>query len=449
MRRHDTYGFGSQQRQARRRGNWQGSLRLGVLFAVLVGINLYVFFFRGGTSIQDILRASAMSKQKAAQAGQAGSRSDALGPGAEAKDGSLVVQGSLKGYVTLTSALLATKLDATQVNELVQALGPVLNMRALKPEEQFTLYLDPGSGKLRRFVYHLTPISAVVATRDESGLLTAVKSERKLDIRKVKLGGKVVSSLDQAILARGEAYSLVSNFVQLLSWDINWYADPREDDEFRLIVEKKYLENKFYGYGRILAAEYRGIIGRRQVFYYVNRTGTGSYCTPEGRLVNRTFLKMPLNFRRISSQFDQRRFHPVLHVTKGHFGVDYAADPGTPVWATSDGVVLKSGRFGGAGLMVELGHANQVQTVYMHFSRIARGIEPGVKVRQRQIIGYVGSTGLSTGPHLHYGVHADGKPVDPLKFTVGKGALLPKDERMHFLHLLAERQAELESIPAR
>ena len=262
----------------------------------------------------------------------------------------------------------------------------------------------------------------------------------------IKLGGKVTSSLGQAIQEKGERSALVSTFVSLLSYDINWYADPREGDEYRIIVEKRYLGGKFYGYGKILSGEYKGLIGRRQVFYHVDRAGKGGHYTPEGRSINRSFLKIPLNFNRISSKFDRKRYHPVLHRTKGHYGVDYAAEPGEPVWATAAGVVTKSGRHGGAGNMVQLAHKNRVTTVYMHFSRIARGIRTGKKVRQRQVIGYVGSTGLASGPHLHYGIYVRGKYVDPMRFDVGKGQLLPKTERLRFLDQLPERRAALESI---
>lgn len=449
MRRQDYHGLRSKQYRSKRGGSWRGSMRLGLLFAVLVGINVYVFFFRGGTSIQDILKASAIKKsgEDAAQKLKADPESgDDVMLGGKAQVGTKVIKGSIKGHLGLAPALASVKLNQEQTDELVAALRPVLDMRTLQPRHQFEVHLDPASGNVRKFIYRLSKISAVVATRGRDGTLRARKAERKLDVKRLRLAGMVKTSLDQAILAKGEAYSLVSRFVSLLSYDINWYADPREDDEFRIIVEKRYLGGKFFGYGKMVGAEYKGILGRRQVFYYTNRAGKGGYYTPEGRSVNRTFLKMPLNYRRVSSSFDRKRYHPVLHRTKGHYGVDYAADPGTPVWATADGTVTKSGRFGGAGKMVQLSHKNHVSTVYMHFSRIARGIKAGRKVRQRQVIGYVGSTGLASGPHLHYGIYVRGKYVDPMKFDGGKGPLLPKNERLRFLDKLPDLRADLESI---
>jgi murein DD-endopeptidase MepM/ murein hydrolase activator NlpD len=137
----------------------------------------------------------------------------------------------------------------------------------------------------------------------------------------------------------------------------------------------------------------------------------------------------------------------VLHQTKGHFGVDYAAPVGTPVWASSDGVVVSANRSGGAGNMVVLSHAGGISTVYMHLSRFAKGLKAGQKVTQRQVIGYVGTTGLSTGPHLHYGTKVAGRYVDPLHFKVRQGEMLSKPDRIHFLDGLPEKLAALENIP--
>jgi murein DD-endopeptidase MepM/ murein hydrolase activator NlpD len=269
----------------------------------------------------------------------------------------------------------------------------------------------------------------------------------QLTIKKEKVGGKVSTSLNQAMASAGERSTLVAKFVDLFAWDINWYIDPREGDEFRIVVEKHYQQDKFYRYGRILAAEYRGKCGRYQAFYFVPQgSSVGGYYTAEGRNLRRAFLKTPLTFRRISSLFNMRRFHPILHKTKGHYGVDYAATQGTPVWAAADGKVLMAGYSGGAGNLIVLLHRGGITSEYMHLFRFASGLRRGQNVKQQQVIGYVGSTGLSTGPHLHYGLKEQGQPVDPLKFTVGQGPVLPSTERARFLHGLPERMAELGAI---
>ena len=450
MRRPDYYGFRTQRKRARRRSGWAGSMRVGALFAVLLGVNVYVFFFRGGTSIQDILKTNAINKQNKASVSGKGKRpakQQASAAVARTEDDSIVIKGSLKGHLGLSSALAAHKVDGTQIAGIIEALRAKLNLRSLRPEHHFELRLDPGSGKLRKFIFHSSPVKSVVVSRTAGGELRARQQQRRLTLKVVKLGGKVTSSLNSAMAGAGEQAALVAKFVNLFSWDINWYADPRVGDQFRVIVEKRFLGDKFYDYGRVLAAEYRGAKGRYRVFQYRWRSGREGHYTQQGRSIKRAFLKMPLNFRRISSKYNKRRFHPVLHRTKGHFGVDYAAARGTPVWAAADGKVLIASRKGGAGKMVKLSHAGGIHTLYMHLNGFARGIKPGAKVKQRQVIGYVGSTGLATGPHLHYGIKRRGRHVDPLTFSVGQGPMLPVRERARFLDTLERRGPALAGIP--
>jgi len=424
-------------------------MRLGALFAVLVGINIYVFFFRGGTSIHDVLKTGAIGRKnpagKSGKAALATKERDATSPRAD--DDSIVVQGSMKGHVGLSSALTAAKIDGVQVTELLAALGPELNMRALRADHTFEARLDPRDGRIRRFLYRTSPVTAVEVSRAVGGPLKARKQEAALTTKVVRVGGRIDSSLGAAVSGAGESSALVSLFVDLFSWDVNWYADPREGDEFRMVVEKQYLGDKFFRYGRILAAEYRGKVGRFQAYHFKPTSSAAGYFVPEGRSLRREFLKTPLNFRRMSSKYNLRRVHPVLHTTRGHYGVDYAASTGTPIWAASDGKVVTAGKTAGGGNTVVLSHAGSVATIYMHLSRFARGLKPGLKVKQRQVIGYVGCTGLCTGPHLHYGIKVAGRYTDPVRFNVRKGEMLGKGDRIRFLDQLPARMAELEKIP--
>ena len=425
-------------------------MRIGALFAVLVGINVYVFFFRGGTSIQDILKTSAINKTTDGESKKKSSSETSEKPqqrvSAEPEDDSIVLQGSLKGHLGLSSALAAQKLSKKQITTVINALRTKLNMRSLRPKHRYEVRLDPRTGKIRTFTYRLSNIKSVVVKRSALGGLAASKQEVKLDVRTARLGGTVTSSLNSAMSRAGEGAALVARFTQLFSWDVNWYADPRSGDVFRIIVEKKFMGGKFHAYGRILAAEYRGAKGRFRAYYHQSRNGKEGHYTAEGRSVRRAFLKMPLNFRRVSSKFNKRRFHPVLHKTKGHFGVDYAAARGTSVWAPADGTVIVIGRHGAAGNMIKLSHARGIETVYMHLSRFARGLKRGSKVRQRQLIGFVGTTGRSTGPHLHYGIKVRGRHVDPLKFNVGRGELLPPRERRRLMTAIDDRSNALAAI---
>ncbi|MCC6747434.1 MAG: peptidoglycan DD-metalloendopeptidase family protein [Deltaproteobacteria bacterium] len=421
----------------------RASLRLGALFAALVGINVYVFFFRGGTSIRDVMKTSAI-KGQAVQAGKTASPTASLAR--ELPVDARLVRGGMAGHLGLAAALAPLGLAPADQSALVAALKRELNLRALRADQSFEAALDGRTGALLRFSYRISPISSVEVTRSRAGALLARKLESKLEAKTVRVGGRIDSSLNRALSEAGESGALVARFVELFSWDINWYLDPREGDEVRVVVEKHYHQGKLHRYGRILAAEYRGRAGRFQAYWHRAKGGEEGYYDAEGRSIRRSFLKTPLVYRRISSQFTKRRFHPVLHRMKAHQGVDYAAARGTPVWAASDGTVVSAKPSGGAGNMVVLRHTNGIATLYMHLDRIARGLKPGMKVKQRQVIGTVGMTGLATGPHLHYGVTQGGRYVDPQRLPVQRGAYLPGAERLRFLAELARRRAELEQV---
>lgn len=434
----------------RRAPAMRGTVRLGMLFAVLIGINVYVFFFRGDKSIGELLKAGAMQRPRRSTASTSNgkkSASSSADPAARTTD-ALVLEGSLEGHTGLFAALDKLALQPAQIASIVKALEPKLDMRALRPSQTFRVELDRRTRKLERFSFRVSRLVRLEVTPGPGGKLRVRRRERELTTKVVRIGGRIESSLGEAMTDAGESLALVALFVDLFAYDINWYADPRPGDEFRAIVERKYLDGKFYTYGKILAAEYRGAAGRYQVYHFKRSDGRGGYYTPEGRSIERSLLKTPLRFSRISSRFSKRRYHPVLHRVRGHFGVDYAAARGTPVWAAAGGSVISAGRAGGAGNMVVLKHAGGLTTLYMHLSRFARGLHRGQKVKQRQLIGYVGATGLATGPHLHFGLKRNGRYIDPMKFNAGKGPMLPRSERNRFLDQLAERMEQLERISA-
>lgn len=434
-----------------------GPIALGAVFAVLIGINVYVFFFRGGTSIQDLLQAGAMHKvalqgdalrateNTASNKDESSENGSALLPQADGQ----VVKGSMKGHIGLASALTAAEFRPEDIADLIGALGEVLDFKTLQQKQTFEALIDHRTRKLYTFTYHVSSLERVVATRQEDGTWRAVRQETELEVQTTQIGGRIESSLSESVINAGGSQWIASQLVRLFGWDINWSTDPRPGDEFRLIVQKKYKDGEFWGYGRILAAEYRTDDRSYVAIYYVKEDGNGGYYSADGRSMRRAFLKTPLNFKRVSSHFNLRRFHPVLHRTKAHYGVDYAAPTGTPIWAASDGTVVKIGRFSGSGKMVMLKHTNGIKTVYMHMSRFARGLKRGRHVNQRQVIGYVGATGWATGPHLHYGIYVHGRPIDPQRFSIGRGALLARTDRARFLSALPVHLAALDQVPIR
>jgi hypothetical protein len=254
------------------------------------------------------------------------------------------------------------------------------------------------------------------AVRENGGLKTMVEP-LQFDCVVKSLRGEIRSSLWESMIDICESPELIMKLTEVFEWEIDFLTEPRGGDTFRLIFEEYHKDGNFVKYGDILAAEYNlGTQAHRAVLYQ-DPEGRKDHFDLTGESVRRAFLKSPLNYRRISSRFSYRRFHPVFKRYQPHLGVDYAAPVGTPVVASGDGVVTFAGWKRGFGKIVEIHHPNGFVTSYGHLSRFARGIREGVKVKQKDLIGYVGNTGASTGPHLDYRVKANGRYVNPLRMV--------------------------------
>jgi len=252
------------------------------------------------------------------------------------------------------------------------------------------------------------------------------------------------SSLFAAIKGAGEKDMLADLMADIFMWDIDFYTDIQRGDSFRLLVEKRYLDGEFTRYGEILAAD---ITVQGKVFTgfrFETEPGVVGYYHPDGSSLKKSFLKSPLKFTRISSRFSYARRHPVLKIVRPHLGVDYAAPTGTPVVAVASGKVKSAGRNGGFGKMVRLRHVRGYETLYGHLSRIA--VKAGVQVSQGQVIGYVGSTGLTTGPHLDFRVVHHGKYINPLKAVFPPKPPVPEDSMVRFAEVRDKLQKQLAQI---
>jgi murein DD-endopeptidase MepM/ murein hydrolase activator NlpD len=238
------------------------------------------------------------------------------------------------------------------------------------------------------------------------------------------------------------------DLVQIFESSFDFTADTRAGDRFRLLVEARYANGTFVEEGRILAAQYvAGAETLAGVAFEVD--GRTAYYDPDGRSMKKMFLRSPLQFTRISSGYTYRRPHPVLGGVRPHLAIDYAAPTGTPVWAVADGTVEFAGHKGGNGIQVLLRHRAGYKTYYNHLSRVAKGVRPGARVSQKQVIGYVGSTGLSTGPHLDYRVSVNGRFVNPLQEKFLPGEPIPADQRTAFaVHARALLDQLAQVVPA-
>ena len=272
----------------------------------------------------------------------------------------------------------------------------------------------------------------LIVEADESGRFSSRIEEAQLDQTIARVSGKVTNSLYSSMTAAGIPYRMAIELGRILGTVIDFNKDVRAGDRYTLVYETLSRDGKPVDTGRILAAEFsnRGKIYRAVRFE--NNLGEANYYTPEGKSLKPAFSRYPVKFTRISSPFSRTRKHPVLGLRRPHLGVDLAAPTGTPIYASGDGQVAHIGTKGGYGRTIILRHGAQYRSLYAHMSRYANALKKGDRVRHGQIIGYVGSSGISTGPHLHYEFHVNGTPQDPLRVALPGAAPLDKSQLAQF-----------------
>lgn len=283
---------------------------------------------------------------------------------------------------------------------------------------------------------------------DEAGFVASVE-EIPLTRQQVTTSGVIESSLWVAGMSAGLRDGTLTALSEIFRFDVDFYMDLRQGDSFTLVYEKLERDGEVVADGNILAAEFVNDGKRFRAVRYEFADGKADYYTPEGVSLKKAFLKTPVQFSRISSVFNPRRRHPVLNTIRAHRGVDYAAPTGTPVRAAGSGRIQFRGVKGGFGNVVEIAHAGKVVTRYGHLSRFAKGVGRGDKVEQGELIGYVGSTGLATGPHLHFEFIEGGRHVDPQQaIKRGEpGPPVPEDQRAVFNAQVAPLLARLNEAP--
>jgi murein DD-endopeptidase MepM/ murein hydrolase activator NlpD len=323
-------------------------------------------------------------------------------------------------------------------------------MRRLAPGER--LSVQPGAdGGPAAISYARSPAERYEIRPGPDGRWAVNAVRPDVDTRVVAIAGEVRDSLFASMERLGETAGLTARLVNLFEWDFDFAADSMPGDRFRLLVEKRYVGDLFLGYGDVLVAQYASV-GRSLLtsVAFGDTVGRREYYDASGRSVRKMFLRAPLDFTRVTSGFSHARFHPVLGGYRPHLAVDYGAPIGTPVRAVADAVVTQAGWNGGYGLSIMLRHGRGYETMYNHLSKI--DVRPGQRVRQRQVIGRVGSTGLSTAPHLDYRVRKGGVLVNPLGEKFIPGSPVPAHRREAFaVHVAAllERLDAQAPFPAR
>ena len=354
------------------------------------------------------------------------------------------IVGEIRSGESLSSSFRSNGVDEEVRQSVVTAFNGMVNFREMKPHDRYTLTLD-DDGSLVKCLYESGPLEVHAIERTSEGSLKAKKLDVSLDCRTVKLRGRIESSLYAALSSFHEDPKLIYSFADIFASKIDFNTETRFGDSFELVFEKYYKDNQFVGYGKILVARYNSKeIGPLEGFYHDRGREETAYFDHNGYELGESFIRSPLPMARVSSGFTYHRYHPVLDIVRPHLGVDLAAPAGTPIMAASDGRVNYAGWKGGFGKQVIIDHGGGYQTFYGHLSGFANNIVAGARVHQKQIIGYVGSTGIATGPHLDYRLAQNGVFTNPfnVKFRprsqlAGTQLVLFRQELQSLTHLVS------------
>jgi len=361
-------------------------------------------------------------------------------PAAHANPAEVMHTDTLRSGETITQLLLRAQLADDEARGLVAVLSGHQDPRRLRPGAVIAYRTSYLEGTVRGMELRLDADRTLSMRRDGDSWAGEIE-EVPVVMDTVVLSGEVRSSLYAALLdgdagtvpadERERVADLLAD--RIFAWQIDFSRDLRRGDTFRILYERAVRPDGSARWGKVLGVEFE-VNGRENTaFLHRYPDGTEDYYARDGESLKRAFLRAPLQFRRISSAFSRSRFHPVLGVNRPHNGIDYAAAPGTPVRAVGDGTVTRAGWGGGYGNVVDIRHARGYTTRYAHLRGFASGVRGGGRVKQGDIIGYVGSTGLATGPHLHFEFHLNGRPVDPNSVRDVAGEPLPPRSRAAFL----------------
>lgn len=345
---------------------------------------------------------------------------------------------------TLSSILQGFDIAPTTVAALVKESKSIFNVRNIKAGKPYTVFASKNNpSKAEYFIYQPNELEYIVYDLRDSVLV--YKKKKDIETRIENIGGKINNSLYEALQESGGDPDMAVHLSNIFGGVINFYA-IKEGDWFKIQYERKFVGDQAIGSGRILSALFSHNGTEYQAHYFqTDSDKEGQYYDEQGNSLHRSFLKAPLKFSRISSRFSKRRLHPVQKVWKAHLGTDYAAPKGTPIIATGDGVVSESASSGGNGNYVKIQHNKTYSTQYLHMSK--RAVKRGQRVKQGQVIGYVGSTGLATGPHVCYRFWKNGVQVDPLRQNIKMVIPISESHKVAFNQELERIRMEFSVTP--
>jgi len=334
--------------------------------------------------------------------------------------------GVIRPGESLARALTSRGVPPIMVQLIERKLGPLFDFRDARPGDHWSLRRTAG-GSLLEFRYTRVTDDGFRLYRDGTEYV-AERRDVEYVRRTARLAGVVSTTLYDAVRDLGESPQLASDFAEIFAYDVDFVRGLRPGDEFQMLYERLYRTDRsgheaYVRPGRILAAHFEGASGDHTAVYYQVDEGHGGYFRPDGSPVERQFLVAPLKYSRVSSTYSHARLHPILGITRPHLGIDYAAPEGTPLWSVADGKVIFRGYENGFGNLVKIQHPNGYVSYYAHLSRFVSGLHVGESVRQKQVIGFVGMTGLATGPHVCFRIAKDGHYVNPASLHRGVPAL--------------------------
>jgi murein DD-endopeptidase MepM/ murein hydrolase activator NlpD len=323
-----------------------------------------------------------------------------------------LVTGHIKRNGFLSEILLKHGVSMQEIDQALKNSRSVFDVRKIRSGNNYILFCDRDSmARARYMVYEHDPTTCYVFSFNDSLNITPFRKEVKSVIK--YSSGTIETSLWYAVKNGGLPPALTNDLSEIFAWTVDFFG-LQKGDNFKVIYEEFFIDGKSYGTGRIYGAQFNRTGSSITAIPFI-QDGRESFFDVDGNSLRKAFLKAPLQFSRISSHFSSARMHPILRIVRPHYGVDYAAPVGTPVRSIGDGRITSATNEGGSGRMVRIQHNSVYATAYLHLSRFGDGVYPGAMVKQGDIIGYVGTSGLSTGPHLDFRFFKNGSPVDPLK----------------------------------
>jgi murein DD-endopeptidase MepM/ murein hydrolase activator NlpD len=307
--------------------------------------------------------------------------------------------------------MLRCSISPQEIKEIERTSKEVYDFRRIYPGQGYEIYTD-SEGSLEKLNFVISDESYVEVTKSEGHIL-AERRNYPFEVERRTASGIITHSLFVSLQEQNIPLELGAKLTDIFAWDIDFFTDIHKNDYFRIIYEEKTRHDGLRKIGNIIAAEFNTRGESHYAFLFENEESLPDYFDADGKSLRKQLLRAPLSYTRISSSFTGKRYHPVLHHYSPHLGIDYVAPAGTPVMATGDGTVLTAARNKANGRYVKIRHFNDYISYYLHLSRFGEGIRSGVKIKQGQVIGYVGSSGYATGPHLDYRVKKNGRFVNP------------------------------------